>query len=324
MKPGMSLLEVIIAITIAAIVSLLLYQSTRQTIRVVKTVDVLINVHTELALFSDRIQKDINGIFVPRFEEEEKETDQKDQKDQKEQKKSEQVKKTESKKAPEHDIFILKDMNVGPSSSLKANGTWTFISDNSLRVYGESVPRKVRVLYELVPEKDKKNLMKLVRYESSEIDYKKFNKQRSKTIRGYTILRNIKALSVECIVPKEEEEKKSEKQDKKTEPVKKINEKPKPKKIEFDRLTSWLDAERTKNKEKILPQWVELKITIVDARQKREVVLELALPIFAWNSSPKPVELQSAFDRLQELLEKAGMPKQEGNQTATPKPGTKS
>jgi prepilin-type N-terminal cleavage/methylation domain-containing protein len=321
MKPGLSLIEVVVGLAIASILSVLLYQSTSQTVRVVKTVDVMINAHSELALFSNRIQKDSAGMFVPRFAVEKKKDKTKPEPkapEQKSQPKPEEADQSKINEEKQREVFFLENMNITKSSH-KEPSHFTFISANPLTVYGESAPRRVRISYALERQKEGKNIFKLVRYESSEVDYKKFQeKQKSKAIKGYDILTNIRQLEIQCFVPKpeveEEKEKKGEDQKSLKQPQKK--EKKKPKKIEYEKTSLWPVKEKEKKAQALLPQWIEIKGEITDARQKKEIPFQMFIPILTWNSIPKPVETQSPMARIEEILKKAGleMPGQEGAQ----------
>jgi prepilin-type N-terminal cleavage/methylation domain-containing protein len=315
MKPGFSLLEIVIAIAIGAIVSVLLYQATSQTARVVKTIDVLIDVHSELALFIDRVTKDVSGAFVPRIAIDEKEAPP----EKKPEKKPEEKKppSPEKKKETEHNVFVVQNMTLDEKAP-RGSSLFTFISTSPLSVYGEFVPRRVRIAYVIESQKDSKGLYKLVRYESTEIDLKKFEeKQRSNVIKGYSIVRNIKSLRVECYAAQEEAEQESQEKDKdkaKYKEAKPIR--------EYERFTSWKSSERKKNKQSFLPEWVVLKGALVDARQKRELSYEVLIPIPAWNSVLKPVQLQSSYDRLEEILKKAGLSLTDAKQEGKPQQGS--
>ncbi len=204
MKPGFSIIEIVVAIAIGAIVAMLLYQATAQTARVVKTIEVQVDVHTELALFMDRIQKDISGAFVPHFPEEKEEAELQQKKEEKKQNKDS---KPEKKKENEQNIFDVQSMDITDGMH-KGASLFTFVSTNPLMVYGESVPRRVRISYSFEDQKEGKALFKLLRYESPEVDFKKFEeKKKSRAIKGYTILRNIRSFSMECFAPAEEEKK---------------------------------------------------------------------------------------------------------------------
>lgn len=65
MRPGISLLDVVVALAIASVLSLLLYRSLYQTNRTVGIVDALVEANTQLVFFGDRLMKDVSGAFVP-------------------------------------------------------------------------------------------------------------------------------------------------------------------------------------------------------------------------------------------------------------------
>ena len=66
-KSGFSLLELIIAIAISALLSIALYQAFEQTRKSVVGIDRVIESDEALLLFYDQLDKDISAIFVPKI-----------------------------------------------------------------------------------------------------------------------------------------------------------------------------------------------------------------------------------------------------------------
>jgi hypothetical protein len=246
-----------------------------------RTVDALVEIHTELTFFGDRLTKDVMGAFVP-LRALKKSPEPQDEKKVGESKQAGQP-KTQKDEALQ-DIFIVKDMNVSGGA---ASGTplFTFITSNPLIVYDEITPRCVRVVYALTRQKAEASLWQLARFESPHLDLKKFQENRSKgTVRGYPLLDNIRMLSMECIALKREEK------DAKKELERKQQKAEKPKRKEFERFEVWDDQKQLKENKNMMPDFIELKGTLVDARKKREVPFSFLVPIMAHTPLVQPTE----------------------------------
>ncbi len=277
MRPGISLLDLVVGLAIASILSVLLYRSLYQANQTVRVIDSLIETQTQLVFFGDRLTKDVSGAFVPLQAIPQKT----EQADAKQTAKSEQPKKKEEQEKKRlKNIFMVEGLdNIARAAApATTKPLFSFVSTNPLVIYGETTPRVVRITYSLERPTGSK-LWQLKRYESPELDFKKFNEARRKNkLTGYTILQNIQAFSVTCIVSKAEEKKEEKKQ---SVPAGKQQKEEKPKPKEYERLTSWHDQERVKSKKSLIPEYVEVKGVILDSRHKRESPFKLLIPIAA-------------------------------------------
>jgi len=263
MRSGISLIDVIAAIAVGGIMTVILYRSVAQTNRVVFTIDAIVDMYSEVALFKDRMERDVLGAFVPQGVSMEfyKEVMQR---------KNDSKPKPADKKKPKQDkdtdaideIFVLKK---GTQNNLSM---MTFTTTNPLIVFNEVTPRAVRVLYELVPQEGQ-NRWSLVRYEGTELGLKTYNKKRKEgAIRGYTILDNIKKLAVRCVVESRNDQKKEQAAEGEN------------KERTFEYLFEWDDT-IAEERGSFLPLYVEVKGEVVDGKKKRSVPFTFMVPIKA-------------------------------------------
>jgi prepilin-type N-terminal cleavage/methylation domain-containing protein len=314
MRPGVTLLELVAALAIASIMSVMLYQGLNQSYKAVRTIDVLVDAHSELALFFDRFYKDISGAFVPvqaisaqekgRKEIEEKGAQAgKPQESKIDAAKSSEAGKVEGeeKQKPLKDIFVLEEMKIS-GEARASRSSFTFITANPLTIYGEAIPRIVRVLYVVEADKKKSGLWNLVRYESTELDNAVFKDKQSKgAIKGYAVLHNIEKFTIECSAFKEvKQEGKESTQEKKTQ------DKKEPEKKELERFSKWNDQQRLKDKQNLIPSSVEIKGVIREF--KKEVDFNLVIPIFAYQNPPPAQEAATFEKRMEEIMEKIKNP----------------
>lgn len=168
MKLGLSLIEVVIGIALAAIMTVILYQSLSQTRRIVVRTNEVIDYNTHLALVYNQLDKDIKGICLI----------------------------ATSTKAE-------KDAKVAPLASTGEN-ILSFITTNALTSFDKPTVRPVRVFYRL--QKTTSNLLALVRQEGSwQLDAKAFSD--TKKIPAYEIMSGLKKFAVKLLVKKDEESK---------------------------------------------------------------------------------------------------------------------
>ncbi len=262
MRTGISLIDVVTAIAVGGILTVLLYRSVVQTNRVVYTIDAMIDMYSEVALFKDRMERDVLGTFIPQgismaffkrvMQQNKEET----------QKKNQQKGDKDTEEAID-EIFVVKR---GAQNNL---ATMTFTTTSPLIVFNETAPRAVRVLYELTPDKERQNRWSLLRYESTDLALRTFNqKRREGTIRGHTILDNIKKLAVRCVVESRDKENKKEKQPKEDQKRERT----------FEYLIGWDDSV-AEEQGRFLPLYVEVKGEVVDERKKRSVPFTFMIPI---------------------------------------------
>jgi prepilin-type N-terminal cleavage/methylation domain-containing protein len=275
---GFTLIEVIVALLISAMIGVALITSFNQFNNTARNTDVIIDFDTRMAMVSHQLAKDIAGAFIPLQAVPEPPAEKQQPKDQK----TPPPKTAEKpKQKPLKKIFMSSNDESG---SIK---TVTCITNNPLIGYGNAKPRMSRVMYRLAKNKEDKGVYTLYRQESTtELDAESF-KPENKKIREYPVVNNIKKLSVEYAVEqnKDNAEKGSAKlitskdwdsdkktqeysaqqkkaQEKKEKPpvtaaAKKESEKPEP-------------AEEENGPFQLLPQYATFTITLWDTNKKSE------------------------------------------------------
>jgi len=185
--PGFILIEVLLASALAAIIGVLLLASFDQINKSVMSVDSLIDVHSRATLVGRQMEHDIAGAFIPLED-------------------TKNYVEKEDEKAPSSvpEQKTLDKIFYGSSRDGQLN-ILTFITNNPLQVYwsddiGQAKPCIVRVVYRLEHdgiEKDpKKNSYKLMRQESTNLEFGDFSKDATSSIRAYELARDIKKLSI--------------------------------------------------------------------------------------------------------------------------------
>jgi|GEM_PF-6417134 len=259
MKQGYLLIDVLLAVTLSAVMLTSLYQCLYQTTTITRRVESTIEYGTMLALFGNQIEKDIACAFVP--------ADKKGEPDTLRQAQGERGPRTEAgvsergsgnneKVSPKKEEQKESDEKLffAEKNAQGFNSFFTCITTNRLKIYGQEVPTVGRIVYKLVPMKEK-DLYKLTRQEATQQDLKLFDDAQSgkKSIKAYTIIDSLKKYTLKCIVLPEEEKE----DDKKT---------TSPQAASFD---VWNEEIQKKTKRK-LPDFVEVSGIYWDAQQKRE------------------------------------------------------
>lgn len=295
MKSGFSLIEILVAVAISSIVAWTLFFSFSQTQKSADLIEQMLSIDPKIMTLSNQFEKDITGVFVPKYwfpKEESKESDNKQSEKKEESKKDLNskpgqripVKKEEYKKIDK--VFF----SSNEQSNLKEI---TFITCNPLQTYNNYKPRIVRILYKLVPDEENKNSYKLLRKESLNLDFAKINEEKNIE---YELASGIKSLSLSFIYP-EEEKKDSKEEAKKTEEKNK-------KEIKYKTLEIW---NKDENKDvPDIPQYVVLKVSLWDLSLQEDYNFEIIYQIFAFSqeeehSEKKEQELKTDKDGQQSV-----------------------
>ncbi len=268
---GFTIIELIVAITIASMLAIVLFTSFYQTNRTSLDVNNMISFDLRASILQNQLEKDITGAFIPNIEEVKEKIEEKkseaDKKNQAEKKEIEQKKiKEENKKTEQLEkafYSINKDKNLNEL---------TLITCNPLQSYGQQSPRIARIIYKL--KESSKNSFKLLRQESLELDYKKASKSLQ-----YEIADNIKSCSVEYFyLDSKMEERK------------------------FKKANQWGQQDQKINVK--LPMFVNIKLDLWDARQKKIQPFEFTYQIFAFNLQQK-IAVPKIEESNKEMKEKA-------------------
>lgn len=259
MKKGFALLEVLIAVTISSLLTLIIFQAFTQINRAVQSTDRMIDLHTKAALVSWQMEKDIAGAFIPPRALEEHAQKNKP-------KTATPGKQPEEKK-------LLTHLFYGTANETNLQ-TLTCITNNPLQVYGTTKPRIVRVVYTLKPQARVKGWKRpsyiLVRQESPMLDFDAFkpNEQNEQQkIREYELINGIKQLT--CTYFSKAEKKTQESDDKK---------------IEYKTSSEWNKEEKKKTTdqkepEPIIPNALECSLTLWNPDQTSDKIFVFTMPI---------------------------------------------
>lgn len=255
-QAAFSLIEFMVALAIGLIMLGLLYSSITRTYKSVSSIEQTIDGHSAIALYLERFEKDISGAFIPT------QARINLRKNKQEQKQEEKFnKKEEPKKSELLSVFLLKGMRNGSAGEL------SFVTTSALSVYNRPASYLVRVVYKLEKARSttssQENLLSLVRYESSELNYDRLRSKLGKDVRGYEILSNIEAFTINCSARVE-------------------NNAAKDSSPSFENFSEWNSDNRKQEGLLLLPGFVHCTGTLREG--KKAISFEYTTPIYAYNS----------------------------------------
>lgn len=272
MKPGFSLIEIIIATAISAILSLILYNAFSQTNRLVQRVRSLMEDTSDTLSSYAQLEKDFSAIFRPIFEEIKKATPPPAQPPAAGQAQTPPpAPKKETPKQKKPDIVPFKTTKEGDKLS-----AISFVTTNAFSILNEATPRPVRVTYKFKSQEGaQKKLYTLVR-EEAPYDQKAESSDGGKTsspakpAHAYALVRNIKTFSAKFSAYDCQEDSK-----------------------ELVSLSEWgTDEQKKKCPKHTIPQFVEITWDVVDLMTEREHSYTVAVSIPAANC-PELIEPES-------------------------------
>lgn len=182
-QSGFTFIELVIAILIASILSMTLYQSFEQIQRGVKTIGVTMDQNALMPVVYNQMERDISGIFVPQSV-----YDSYKKKFATEGKKN-KIDETQESKRLMNNVFLGENR----SDSLHKI---SFITTNRLPLYSSTEPYCNRVIYTLKPEVD--GLFTLVRQETSRLD---ISTKELKGVREFEMLKGVQSLKISYMIP---------------------------------------------------------------------------------------------------------------------------
>lgn len=252
MKPGFTLIELMIGLMLSSIIGLLLYNSFFYINRSSLIVQNYLDHDTRFNVIQNQLEKDLSGAFVPirgmiQQPLEKKEEPKPGQQQPPPPEKKEPVKLLEK---------VFYSMNKGESLSVL-----TFITSNPVRVYEKAKnssinPRMVRIVYRLMPDKQEKDSFILSRQEGQSLEFSDYEPNVAKQIPSYELASDIKSMSIEFLVPKESQKETKEIKEQQT----------------FDTLKQWqIDQKEALSKKRpLIPQFVTITIILWDLQHERE------------------------------------------------------
>ncbi len=299
MKSGFSLLELVLALFMASLVSLSLFQLLTNVSKSVKRITNVIEVDLPSMAFYNQVEKDVLAMFTPRSslmmyaEKEEKEQAEKKQK------LAEKALKQEEKKQKIKGITPVFSMEGKKDSFF-----WSFITSGAIAMLDADgsllpMPSTRRVAYVLVPDPARPGTMRLMyRFSSKELSAEALKK--SDFSPSYELVSGIKNLEIEVTLiefaQKEEQDKKgagegSPKDEKKGTTVV---------------IKEWREEEMWQKYKSLIPAYIKLKGTIADPAGI-EYPFEFLFKVIAYNPwTPKKAKKekdqeQNIFKKLEEI-----------------------
>ena len=205
-----SLIELLLAMTISSFIIMGMMQGLALTRKFIGRAHQIMALNRKACLTFNQIERDLNAAFIPILAKTEEE-------------KTEEKKENSLMAKPqEKDLFINFKGTIYEDALFKVAGkkyelfkSISMVCTNPLKVYNERRPNLVRVQYELLPDKEKKQgtiiPYKLIRKETLDLKNSAFKeKELSKkethlAIRTHLIADNIKEFSIEYVFPRLQE-----------------------------------------------------------------------------------------------------------------------
>ncbi|MFC1845563.1 type II secretion system protein J [Candidatus Dependentiae bacterium] len=280
MRPGFVLLEIIIAIALASLIGAGVFSSFFQVNKAYKSADNIIDIDAKAGLVQHQLDRDISGAFVPFVLKSMKETttttvvtvttgDQKEASETKE-------KEEELKRQPMEKAFHAR-LQDDKFSFL------SFVSNNPLTVYDKIRPRIARIVYQLVPEKERRgdfSTYNLIRSELSELPFvePKEDGTPEEGIRPHELATGITDMSIDFIVrPVKEKKKEAEGEQEEVEDQEK--------EVPYQKFKEWGD-EQIKKVNRNIPHFVKITISFWDRLQKTSKTFVFKTAIIADDAPP--------------------------------------
>jgi prepilin-type N-terminal cleavage/methylation domain-containing protein len=273
---GMTLIEMVVALAISSLLTLLLYQSLNQTQKTTSAVDAIFDYALSAPIAYNQLDKDISSIFVPEqvfrnLMEEQKKKEKKSADD----KKQNQMQKENINEEPLTDgskdkpTEKLKNIFVATKKGKELESI-SFLSTHSLSLFNAVVPRSVRVVYRLVPAQN--GLFVLIRQESTKLD---LSLEKFKEIREYELMRGIREFSMQFLIPDPQKDAK------------------KPEEKKYKAVEAWLPEEvekEGKKSEALIPEFIIIKGVTVHESTQREYPFEWWFKVLAFDGVVQRVE----------------------------------
>jgi prepilin-type N-terminal cleavage/methylation domain-containing protein len=265
---GFTLLEVIIAMAIASIVSIILFSATTQLRRGIVGVQDRIIRDERVLLIQKQFSQDLSGVFVPRVATKESNEKKKEKTPTKEEEAATAPDKQPAA-APTQQLVPLEKAFVVKHAE-KNLSMMTFITTNPLPSYGSAQERLVRVVYTVEAEPGRKDAYRLMRQELASLDPSDLNKKSSAT--NYPMIEGIKELTIELVARIAQQQKEGEKK----ETTKEIT------------VKEWPSKEVEDNSKLLIPDFVVAQVTIWDINYQRFYTTTYRLPIFVKDEKTAP------------------------------------
>lgn len=305
-KSAFTLIEVLIALAISSFIMVAMFRIYLNSVEYVNTSNEQMLFNRKIYLLFDQIEKDLSAAFIPTLYEEEKVKEpakdgekKDDKKDEKKEEKKEEKKPAEEPKKQKKSLNFFKATIYEDQAEKIKDKKWelfksvNFITTNPLQVYGQRKVRLVRVMYELVKDKEKSTREKtsylLYRKESEDLENEtlkeseEFSKKETKNlIRKQLVVDNVKGFYVDYMTIKTLTEKE------------KLQQQTQGRELTHSFVLDLKDEGKKdqsgKEKEKKLPTFILLKIILWNDDLSKQQSFDDMIPIFAYFSEEKKEE----------------------------------
>lgn len=285
MKHGFTLMEIIIGVLIATIITLSLYQLFIQIFRGTVIISKVIEVDSPIIPLYNQLSKDISGMFVPfntlrQFEKKKEKGEIK-----KEEKKSKIDKQEVANQEIKLDsIFYLesKDAQNIILSFITTGGLQILESDGSLKP--QPYVRRVAYILEKDPEYPETSRL-IYRYQSSGLDLNKIKEQ--KFLPSYVLFQGIKNFKIELTFFELVKDKEKTKEQ---EPVSKTIS-----------ISKWNENEMFEKYGILIPAFVAIKGTYIDPGNKTEYDFSFDFYVPSYSLTFKDIEEEMAKEEKREV-----------------------
>ncbi len=292
MKPGFSLIELLVSTVIASMIIMGLLTTLYMTTRIQTQVDQSTKEIMRVSLIYRLLGRDSMGVFLPKSVAQETAGEEKDQKT--EAQPQEKKEEAQDKKKKE-DVTVKKVFYAtGKNDNFEL---LTFVTSSAIPIFvspvsGTNKSRIARVVYRLEKDTQKPNSLKLTRQEGTDLNYESYQPGAQNAPRIYEVANDIKQMKISYFVhpiPKKKEGEKPAEQEEKIVWQKKIDWKPQTK------------EEREKNPLPFAPQQIEIQLTLWNGK-KEGGTYTVTLPILsdmvlqniaAGGGTPQPVALRA-------------------------------
>lgn len=198
LRPGFSFIEVITSVLISSIIGLVLFQTLFQFSKALNFVDTTATVQTDKLLLDRQWDRDFSGMLAPH----KKKPEVRDQEGQPKENKQALTEEPQKKKDKTEEEKFHADPFV---YTAEADGAVTMIScitSNPALMYGNLLPRIVRVVYRVVPSKTQEGIYTLLRQQSEDLELSSFSNTKEGKVRAYELVSGIKKIKLEAWVEK--------------------------------------------------------------------------------------------------------------------------
>ncbi len=241
---GFTLIELIIAIALSTIVSLILYNLLSQSSKTAQNIETLTDLDRKNYVLYRQLYTDLSCAFLPTQLYELEMTTTGTQ---------------QAKVAPEQEKKFTIEQPFFAQDSKDNIGEISFITTNALQNYPDITPNVVRVVYRLLPDKESPPYFKLFRQQSNDLSTKVLKDNDGSQFRMYEIADGIRFFKAKYFDLKKDRDANKE---------------------TLIEKSAWNSDEMEKEKKNLIPEYVELEYEILNDQKKKSAINRLLIKIY--------------------------------------------